>query len=444
MPSLVTALGSGSAVAAAQSVDEIVALQLSDSRPGVVVAVHHDGVLQFMDAFGERSSDPSMPLTAEDVFAYPALSEVLLGATIEALYAADVVDVNIPISAYLREVSPRVGRITLEQLLTHTAGLDDAQHLEGESWEQTLDRIDDYALVSEPGLFFSRSRHSLPLAARVLSAMVGEPFIDIVTTYVLEPLGMESSTFDIREAQAAGLVTGVVKTDDLDSLTREVMAADTLNGLPVLFTTAQDVITFLSAWSSGRISGRRPDEVARTGSPVLNTARRYAGGVWVDEYRGLVRSSRLARQFGISTGFYLMPETGSTIFMWSRGSWSTRTARFLLEVVAETAGAPPRSTAARPASTESDLPLPDATRWAGTYRNGDLIFELRQASDGKLVLFDGSRELAMQAREGTRVVALLSDGRVAVRLNLVKDSSGRRFLYFGSLVYRHADDKLVG
>lgn len=189
---------------AAQSVDEIVADQLSDSRPGVVVAVYHDDALQMMEAFGEGNSAPSRPLVSNDVFAYPALSEVLLGATIEALHAADVLDVNAPLSAYVAGFSPRIGWITLHQLLTHTAGLDNARRLEGESWEQALDRIDDYALVSEPGLFYSWSRHSLPLAVRVLSAIVGKSFVEIATTFIIDPLGMTSSTFDIGDAQAAG------------------------------------------------------------------------------------------------------------------------------------------------------------------------------------------------------------------------------------------------
>ena len=50
----------------------------------------------------------------------------------------------------------------------------------------------------------------------------------------------------------------------------------------------------------------------------------------------------------------------------------------------------------------------------------------------------------MEAREGTRVVARLPDGRIAVRLDLIEDDAGRRFLYFGGLAYRHGADGLDG
>lgn len=426
----------------AQGIDELARSEISASRPGLAVALRHGGELQFLDSYGESGSAPGDPLEADDLFAYPALSEVLLGATIEALHANGVVDRDAALSTYLPEVTPGIGRITLRQLLTHTAGLDDADRVDGETWEKTLDRIDDRALVAEPGLFYSRSRHSLPLAGRVLSTVLRRSFVEIATAAILEPLELRGSTFDIEEARALGLVTGVVRNNDASDPIRHVEAVDTLNGLPVLFTTATDAVTFLSAWNEGRLVGRAPNEVASARNPTSDADRHFGGGVWVDEYRGLTRVSRVATQLGISTAFYLTPETGSTVFIWSRGYTSSGVARFLVDAVADAVGADP-SEPSRPerAQPPEPGPPPEPARWAGTYRNGHLIFVLRE-SEGRLVLFDGSRELELETHDGSRVVARLPDGRIAVRLDLLEDGSGRRYLYFGSLVYRHEADEL--
>lgn len=413
-------------------------------RRGVVVALHVDGDLQFFEAYGERSAAAGEPLTTDALFAYPAMSEVLLSLMVEALDAAEIVDADAPLSSYLPDLSPLIGRATLRQLISHTAGLDDAKRVEGETWERTLSRIDDRALVAEPGLFYSRSRHSFPLAGRALAAALRRPFDEVASNLILEPLGMTCSTFDIDEARARGLVSGLERNDDVTSPTRAVEAVDTLTGLPVLFTTASDVVTLLSAWNAGQLAGRLPHEIASAKNPAADTERAFGGGLWVDEYRGLTHASRQASQLGISTGFYLIPETASTIFIWWRGAWGSRTARFVLDAVADAAGAPPRRRAApAQADLEPARPLPPADRWAGTYRNGDLIFVLRE-SDGVLVLFDGSRELDLEAREGARVVARLPDGRIAVRLDLIEDDVGRRFLYFDGLAYRHGADELGG
>jgi len=428
--------------ASAQGVAEIVQRELGGFSTDAVVALDVDGELQFLEAFGRRNPRPEEPLSTSDLFAYPAMSEILLSVMIEALHTAEIVDGDAPLSIYLPNLSPGIGRITLRQLISHTAGLDDARRIEGETWDRTLDRIDDRALVAEPGLFYSRSRHSFPLAGRVLTAALGRPFDDLATTLIFDPLGMTSSTFDIEEARARGLVTGIVRNDDVASPTRTVEAVDTLTGLPVLFTTASDVVTFLSSWTAGQLSGKPPQEMASTKNPATNADRAFGGGLWVDSFRGLTRAYRLGSQLGISTEFYLIPETGSTVFIWWRGSRGRRTARFVLGAVADAAGAPPLKPAPpTPVDSEAAYPLPSADRWAGTYRNGDLIFILRERGGG-LVLFDGSRELELEARKGSRVVAKLPDGRIAVRFDLIEDGAGRRFLFFSGLAYRHAEDEL--
>lgn len=430
--------------ATTQGLTEIVQRELGASRQGVVIALHVDGDLQFFEAYGERGSTPEELLTTDALFAYPAMSEVLLSLMVEALDSAEIVDGDAPLYTYLPDLSPLLGQATLRQLISHSGGLDDAQRVEGETWERTLDRIDDRALVAEPGLFYSRSRHSFPLAARALTAALRRPFDELAATLILEPLGMTSSTFDVDEARIWGLVAGLERNDDATSPTRSVEAVDTLTGLPVLFTTAGDVVTLLSAWNDGQLGGRLPHEIASAKNPALDTERAFGGGLWVDEYRGLTRAYRRSSQLGISTGFYLIPETTSTIFIWWRGTWGSGTARFVLDAVADAAGAPPRRRATLAQTDfEPPHPLPPADRWAGTYRNGELIFVLRE-SHGVLVLFDGSRELDLEARDGARVVARLPDGRIAVRLDLLEDDAGRRFLYFGGLAYRHGADELGG
>lgn len=432
------------ATASAQGIDETLQRDLSLFLTGAVVSLHHDGELQFMGAFGKSDSATDEALTTSHLFAYPALSEILLSVMVEALDATDVIDGDAPLSTWLPDLDPGIGSVTLTQLVTHTGGLDDAQRVEGETWERTLDRIDDRALVAPPGLFYSRSRHSFPLAGRVITTALGRPFDEIATTLILDPLHMTSTTFDIAKARARGLVTGVRSNDDSSSPTVSVQATDTLAGLPVLFTTATDVVTLLSTWSSGGLAGRRPHELASAQDPSVDGERAFGGGLWVDEYRGLTRASRRAGDLGISTGFYLVPETGSTVFIWTRGRWSGRTASFVLDAVADAAGAPPRASGSRANSAlaaERQPPSPD--RWAGTYRNGDLIFVLRD-SGGRLVFFDGSRELEVEAGAGTRIVAKLPDGRIAVRLDVMEDPTGRRFLHYRGLAYRHEADELDG
>jgi CubicO group peptidase (beta-lactamase class C family) len=420
----------------------VVEQDLTSWSTGFVVAVQHQGQLQFLDAFGARAALPHVDLLPTDIFAFPALTEILVGMAVEALNAAGMVDAEAPLSTYLPLLDPGVGSATLAQLLTHTAGLDNASRLEGETWRQTLDRVDDLALVTAPGTIYSQSQHSLPMAARVLERVVGRPLDQIVTVAVLVPLGMRSSTFDLQVAGVGGLVQGVERSNDVESTARLVEFADTVLGLPVLFTTAEDVLTLLSAWMDGGIRGRPPTEIASASHPTSNTALRYGAGIWVDEWRGQTRVFRNSSGLGTSAGFSMFPQTRSIVFIWSLGEWPYRTEGFVMDRVGEAIGAvvePGGPGRARMGSVEYSPP--DPVRWAGTYRNGELIFVLRE-SEGALVFFDGSRELSLTPVSESAVVAYLPDGRPAVRLDLRTDAAGRRYLYYGSLAYRHQDDRI--
>jgi CubicO group peptidase (beta-lactamase class C family) len=430
----------GAAQGHAQGIDEIARSEIEAFRPGLVAALHHEGTLQFLTAYGTRDTTGA-PLDADALFPYPALSEVILGMTVEALHAAGLVDQDAPLSRFVPEASPGIGRITLRHLLAHTSGLDDAERVEGESWSRTLDRLDDHALVAEPGLAYSRSRHSYPLAARVLSLVLGRSFVEVAAQAIFAPLGLTATTFDLSEGRARGLVSGVAPSAERSSPTRSMEAEDTVDGLPVVFTNAAEVVTLLSAWTEGRIAGRPLRDLGAAPRITTETDRRFGAGVWIDEVRGLTRASRGDSRFGVSTAFHLFPESGSTVFLWSRGQPSSTSARFLVDVVADVAGAPPRESSVRESSPSREPEAVDAARWAGTYRNGHLILVLRE-SGGHLVLFDGSRELALDVLGGGRIAARLPDGRVAIAFELVADGAGRRYVYYNALLYRHEADPL--
>ena len=80
-----------------------------------------------LKAFGSQTPRRENPVSVDQVIPFPALSEVMVGLTVEALAAAEILDPDAPISRYLPGPSSTFGRATLRQLLSHTGGLDDAR-----------------------------------------------------------------------------------------------------------------------------------------------------------------------------------------------------------------------------------------------------------------------------------------------------------------------------
>ncbi|MEJ2068976.1 MAG: serine hydrolase [Syntrophobacterales bacterium] len=363
------------AVASAQGINEVVASTLTPWTPGLVVAVEHGDTTDFLGAFGHRAAYPDSTLSINDVFAFPGLSKLFVGVMVGALDSAGIVDEDAPLSTYLPSLSPVVGRATLRQLLTNTAGLHDASRIQGESWEQTLDRIDDHALVAEPGVMYNKSRLSLPLAVRVLEKVVGRPFDAMAATAILEPLDMNSSTFSLERARAEGLVSGIVRNNDSSDTGRIVQPADTVDGLPVLFTTATDVLRFLSAWMQGGMRCPGPGQGPLANLPG-DAGWRYGEAATVGTYRGrpFVSLTRGAPGFGTSAGFYLLPEFHAAVFIWAVGEWPGRVGAFTLARTAAAFGA-------RAAHTSPPGPSSEPGSAAGGHRR---LAQARGVAAGRL------------------------------------------------------------
>jgi len=433
------------AVASAQSLDDAVTSTLGPWVPGMVVGLEQRDSIQLLEAFGHRAAHPDSALSTDDVFPFPGLSKVLVGVMAGVLDSAGLVDEDAPLSTYLPSLSPAVGRATLRELLTNTAGLDDAARMEGESWKKTLDRVEDDALVAGPGTLYSESRHSLPLAVRVIERVAERPFDELVSETILHPLGMSSSTFSLERARTEGLVRGVQRTNDPSTPTRLVEPVDTVAGLPVLFTTATDVLRFLAVWMAGRLRCPGPGQPPLVDVPDAAVSQ-YGSGASVRTYRGrrVVSVGGTTSDLGSSAGFYLLPRSRVVIVVWSVGEWPGAVANFTLSRVADALGAPAATAPAPHSSAGSDgseVPLPDPAKGVGTYRNGDRIFVLRK-SGGALVMFDGARELPLTTVKPNTLAAHLPDGRVALQFELLRDAEGRPYLYYRKLAYRRTDDSI--
>lgn len=455
---LVAVLTAAPLALSSQSFDEIAEAELRGLRCGFVFALFHEGRMSSLEAFGRTGPETEEPLTPQHLFAFPALTEVLLGATIQALSDAEVLDLDAPISRYMPLLSPGLGGIHLRQLLNHTSGLDDARVPEDQEWSRTMDLLNDRALFTQPGFIYSHSRYSFPLILRVVEKAVGIPFPEIVSQTILTPLGMTQSTFDPVQAREWGLVKGLTMNQDESSPYQEVEANGEMNGLPVLFTTATDVLRFLLSWMEGGIRGTPPWEsyVEDDDLPGNPGGR---NGLRIGRWEGHLRAYRTGRGMGMGSAFHIFPEAGTALVSWGIGSYPSRTTAFALDRIAETLGPGTLTQDERldraverlgldRIQTQGDsgiVEIPEPTQphhdlgWAGTYLNGEYKVELRNGSGG-LVYFNGEDELPATAEQDGSMVALRADGLVRVVFHLEVDRAGRRYVRLRNKAFLHTDD----
>ena len=424
---------------------------------GLAAGLVHDGELHYLDAFGAAGKNAEDSLTVDTPFPFPALTEVLAATIAASLDAAGALDLTGPISAYLPELEPSLGSVTLEQLLAHRSGLDDAAPEDSTSWSTIVDALDDRSLFAPPGAVFSSSRYNFPLAIRTIERVTGRAFTDFVHDALFVPLEMENTSFDQSLADSLALARA-----HLDPAELEAELTDTLSayGIPVPVTTARDLMRFLLSWTDGAIRGATTTRQTRMEVGVPE--RRYDAGLWWDWVAGQPRLSLHCgpTMKGAAVGFQVFPETRSVFVLWSNGyTWPDNTGRFLLTNLGTELGAfgdmftPHRivgigqsETIPRPCRervwtpvevVQTTLPAP-VRDWAGRYTNGDRMVIVEDA-DGLLQLDLG--QTLQVAQYSSDVFFANLNGQSLFPFQLEKYDAGRRYLRLGDRAYIHDDDR---
>jgi CubicO group peptidase (beta-lactamase class C family) len=168
--------------------------------PGGVVAVGKDSSLVYLKPYGRLSYDADAPPVREDTLYDLASLTKVIGTTTMAMILVDEgkLDLSKPVSAFLpRFRGGAKDKVTVEQLLTHSAGLDWWAPLfeEVKGKEAYLERIQAMDLKYEPGTKSVYSDLGVILLGEVLERVAGEPLDAFVRRRVLDPLGMKETRY---------------------------------------------------------------------------------------------------------------------------------------------------------------------------------------------------------------------------------------------------------
>jgi len=190
--------------------------------PGMSAAVVADGRLEWAQGWGLREAGRPDRVAVETLFQAGSISKPVAALCALKLVADEQLDLEADVNDVLTSWNvPASGgwqpRVTLRQLLSHTAGLT-VHGFPGYARDErtpTLVEVLDGngntppVLVSTmPGLQFSYSGGGYCVLQQLLIDLTGMPFPQLARELVLEPLGMQDSTYEQplpeqRWAQAA-------------------------------------------------------------------------------------------------------------------------------------------------------------------------------------------------------------------------------------------------
>jgi CubicO group peptidase (beta-lactamase class C family) len=186
--------------------DKIVPQQLDEYHiPGAAVAVVQDGEIVFAQGYGFADLEQKRPVVAEQtLFRTGSAAKLFTWTAVMQLVEQGKLDLSTDVNNYLssfRIPDTYPESITLEHLMTHTAGFEDLSMGAMRARPEGMEPLGTFlarkvpARVYPPGQVTAYSNYGTALAGYIVEQVSGLPFDQYVEQNIFTPLGMGHTTF---------------------------------------------------------------------------------------------------------------------------------------------------------------------------------------------------------------------------------------------------------
>ena len=205
-----------------ERISEVSKAYLADEKvAGIATMVSRNGKIIYAKAFGERGVDDSKTLKIDDLFRIYSMTKPIVAVAAMQLYEKGMFHLSDPISKFLPELAelsvmdeegnltPNEEPISMQQLLTHTAGFSygfsnskvDQEYNKAELWtskdsDDFIKRVAALPLHYKPG---ERWHYSIAvdLTGVIVERLSGMGLDEYLQTHIFEPLGMVDTFFEV-------------------------------------------------------------------------------------------------------------------------------------------------------------------------------------------------------------------------------------------------------
>ncbi|BCL12510.1 serine hydrolase domain-containing protein [Micromonospora sagamiensis] len=180
------------------------AMLAADRIPGAAVVIVQNGQTVFSKGYGVADVTTSRPVDATTPFLTGSLAKVFTAEAVLRLAAEGSLDLDADVNRYLTDFQIKdtyPGHpVTLENLLTHTAGFDDDIVGLAEADPSDLPSLAESVKdrqprrVRPPGARIAYDNYALALAGRIVEVRSGQPYASYVADHVFATHGMTGSS----------------------------------------------------------------------------------------------------------------------------------------------------------------------------------------------------------------------------------------------------------
>ena len=178
-------------------------------QPGCSVAIAHNGAVVLEQAFGVANRVSCERLTPQHRFRVASHSKTFTAAGILKLKDLGRLRLDDNAGTFVQGLHPDVAAVTIQQLLSHSAGLvrdgaDSGQFSDRRPFRSAAELIADLSVAQPIGAAerFKYSNHGFGLLGLIIEAVTKEPYTAWIMREIVEAAGLKETAADI------GLATG--------------------------------------------------------------------------------------------------------------------------------------------------------------------------------------------------------------------------------------------
>ncbi|HUR48068.1 MAG TPA: serine hydrolase [Acidimicrobiales bacterium] len=356
--------------------------------PGVSVALLHDGVVETAWAGVLHAERPDQ-VTEDSRFQIGSITKVFTTALLMQLVDEGKLDLDTPVVTYLPEFkladAEATQKITTRHLLAHINGIPGDWFPDlGDSAtaEQFVATLADFELAHPVGQHFDYSNSGFTVAGRLVEVLTGQPWGEVLSERIIEPLGIEMAASGNPVTSVVGLAMGHVSVDPSEPLGKVKPApryathpeSASVGSTPI--ATARALIGFARMFiEDGRASDGTevlsPSAVKQMAErqvevpPAGLAGRAWRGLGWgIGEWDGEIVLQHSGGTLGQSSRLTVLPDRGVAVAILTNGPAGGLLARAVeTDLFSETTGLVPPP----PPAPGENPPKIEPALYAGTY-----------------------------------------------------------------------------
>jgi CubicO group peptidase (beta-lactamase class C family) len=299
--------------------------------PGLSIGIVKDNEIVYARGFGYKNIDTRTPVDTGTLFHMASISKPFVATAVMQLVEQGRIDLEAPVTTYLpyfRMADERYKEITVQQMLSHVSGMPDVRDYEWDNPvydEAALERyvrsIADLKMRFDPGTRYAYSNMAFECLGDVIAKVSGMSFAEYEKRYILDPAGMDQSTFLKGERLPENWASGHLRT--IRTVAWEGYPYNRMHGpSSTLHSNAEEmcrwaIINMIRGTSGGKtiLEASSYDQLWNPWQKIGGAAGSQAVGLswFLGEHRGERTVSHGGGDTGFNSYLILLPDKGAAV-----------------------------------------------------------------------------------------------------------------------------------